>query len=219
MCTSSSCISFTHENNPNMTVLLQSINNVEGHVIFQYEERSSMWGKQALSRSSRSLRKWTSNRTNGMDQCRLRSVCGSSSVRCAAAVLGNVSFASIVANLLILVMAKEIKLPAKMPGISQRNQCTSECDYSGTDERRPVLVVHWRYHLIQLVWGTRAHPACSPAALRSAAIHFPAQLPCHWYLCVKISRHSTRKTGVWRTRHCRDHSYQKNESGLVWSPF
>ena len=164
-----------------MTVLLQSINNVEGHVIFQYEERSSMRGKQALSRSSRSLRKWTSDRTNGMYQYRLRSVCGPSSVRCAA-VFGNISFASIVAtcNLLILVTAKEIKLPAKMPGISQRNQCTSDCD-----ERSPVLVVHWRSNPIGMGYGTRVHPACSPAA-----IHFPAQLPCHWYLCVTITRHS-----------------------------
>ena len=130
-----------------------------------------MWGKQALSRSSRSLRKWTSDGTNGMYQCRLRSVCGSSSVRCAAAVLGNVSFASIVANLLILVMAKEIKLQAKMPGISQRNQCTSECDYSGTDERRPVLVVHWRYHLIQLVWGRIPTRGGHPAVLRYYCSH------------------------------------------------
>ena len=148
-----------------------------------------MWGKQALSRSSRSLRKRTSDCTNGMYQYRLRSVCGPFSLRCAA-VLDNISFASIVAtstcNLLILVTAKEIKLPAKMPGISQRNQCTSKCDYCGTDERRPILAVHWRYHLIQLVWGSRAHPAsCSPAA-----IHFPAQLPCHWYLCVTVTLHS-----------------------------
>ena len=100
-----------------------------------------MWGKQALSRSSRSLRKWTSDRTNGMYQCRLRSVCGPFSLRCAA-VPGNtcVSFANTVATgkLLILVTAKETKLPAQIQCIP--SQCTSDCDYGGTDERlrRPI---------------------------------------------------------------------------------